>query len=257
MKRAVPWILAGSLWSCGGSAEGDSSSGGASGAGAAAGGSGGAVGGSGGASGSTGGSGGASGSTGGSGGTVAGSGGSAGSVAGAGGSGGGAGGSGGSGGVVPEHCRVPTSEPGPHSVTFRFLNHSDGPVYLLEECRLQFDVTACADGYAEPLTIAAFCSTPCSDSTDGCIVCGACAYQGVAVVPGTVTGAEWSGHTFTFSETSAGCSCHETHTAPSARYRIRVPVWETAEAAASEPPARTVSVDFAITDGVVDVPLGP
>ncbi len=239
MTRRALVLLAFLGCSCGGNAENDSSAGGAGGTGGASGGAGGGgAGGTGGSAGSTGGAGGSAGSTGGAGGSA------------------GTAGAGGTGGVVPAECRSPSTEAGPHRVTFRLQNTSPQAVYLLEECTLRFDITACADDHAARMTIAAFCSGSCDEPDNGCIVCGACLYEGREVAPNTTTSAEWGGQTFTFSQTSNGCQCHETHVAPNARYRITVPIWNTQDAATMEPPAREVSVDFDVTDGVVDVELG-
>ena len=170
---------------------------------------------------------------------------------------GGAGGAGGSGGV-PSECEVLVSGPGPYAVAFRFTNPSPKPLFVLGECHTRFSVTSCADGHQSELALWADCTQDCKlDDGAGCIACGACMYQGIEVTPGAPHQAEWSGKTFTFSQSNSGCQCHNAFSAPAGRYRISVPVYGTDAGAQNGEVLYEVEVPFELPapGGVVDVPL--
>ncbi len=258
---------------CGGATyEGDDGSAGAAGSGASTGTGGSGAGGTGatagaGGTGATAGAGG-TGATAGAGGTgaTAGAGGT-GATAGAGGTGatagaggtGAVGGSGGTGGV-PAQCQVSgTPGPGPHETKFVFRTDSTDPVYIYAGCRLRYDVLSCADGYNQSLAMFADCTTPCSDTSGGCIACGACFEEARAVTSSTPTEDIWPGNTYTFGTDPQGCSCHRGFTAPAGKYRVSVPVYLSESDALSGGPsvATIVDVDFDLPapNGVVVVDL--
>jgi hypothetical protein len=180
-----------------------------------------------------------------------------GSSGGAGGSGGtGAGGSGGTGGTpIPPECRVDATGSPPYPVTLQFVNHGDRTLYLHQGCTLELAVTACTDGYTEPLTITATCTGSCTEA--GCVVCGACFDGPLELAPHT-TGQEyvWSGNTFVITERQ-GCPCHTAHAAPAGRYRVRAPVFESELDVQERRPAHFVEADFTLpaTNGVVVLPI--
>jgi hypothetical protein len=68
---------------------------------------------------------------------------------------------------------------------------------------------------------------------------------------------EWSGNYFTYSTTADGCSCHDDHAAPAARYRATVKVYASEEDALQGVNPHEVSVDFELPApyGYVEVPL--
>jgi hypothetical protein len=230
MRREMTLValLAAFAVGCGGSTDGDGSGG----------------------SGATAGSGGDSGSGGS--GALGGTGGTGGSVGGSGGSAGGTGG-------MPPQCAGPVTEPGPYPVTFRFTNLGGAPLYLLEQCRLQFDVLSCADDYQKPLAITADCTVDCAQSDDvGCIACGACMHQAHEVGSAFPVDGNWQGMTYSFAQTSQGCQCHIPENPPPGMYRIRVPVYTSKDDAENfGQPAYTVEVPFMLPapSGMVEVPL--
>jgi hypothetical protein len=184
--------------------------------------------------------------------------------AGSGGSGGsgalaGAGGALGGSGGMPQECAGPVTEPGPYPVTFRFTNVGSEPLYLLEQCRLQFDLLSCADGYQTPLNLWADCTMNCAESNDyGCIACGACMQQAHDVTSAFPVDGNWHGQTYTFAQTKDGCQCHIPQTPPPGKYMIRVPVYTSKQAAENwQPPAYSVEVSFMLPapSGMVEVPL--
>lgn len=165
----------------------------------------------------------------------------------------------GAGGGIPDECAVSHDATGPYPVRFQFLNSSGRSWFLLQDCAFRFDVTACATGYAEPLVRSGACTAPCSGPPD-CIACGACPLGGAEVPPGDVLGEDWSGLTFTFGTNASGCQCHDESFAPAAKYRVVVPVYESAESArALGMPSHRVEVDFPLPapDGIVSIELSP
>ncbi|MCC6553750.1 MAG: hypothetical protein IT372_12120 [Polyangiaceae bacterium] len=176
-----------------------------------------------------------------------------------GGGGGGTTGGGGEGGAVPPQCAVEAPEPGPHAVTFQFENSGALPVFLQEDCRLRYEVTSCADGYAAPVSRYGDCTVECSDGpVGGCIACGACPFGAVPVDAGGNTTDSWAGLYYDFGTNADGCACHTEHTAPAGRYRVVVPVYASEAAAMEGTPSYEASVDFELPapDGVVRVPIG-
>ena len=180
---------------------------------------------------------------------------------------GGSGGSGGAGGdggatvttssTLPSECAVETSEQGPYAVTFRFTTTGDVPVYLREDCVVNYTVTSCGDGYQEGLALTGQCTVDCSEDNQ-CIDCGACLLQALTVSAGAAVEHPWAGKTYTFEENNVGCTCHEEHVAPAGKYRITVPVFASeADAVDNNSPAGQVSVDFVLPapGGVVEVPV--
>ncbi len=218
-------VLASAPLACGGSTSGDGSGGNA--------GSGGATGGSGGSTGGT------AGTTGGTGGSV--------------------GGSAGTGGMPPA-CQVPSPGPGPYAVKFRFTNSSFKPFYVREDCRLQYTVSSCADGYAGSLVRNGDCTVDCKEAdTGGCIACGACAQSAKQVTSGAPLDGDWAGYEYTFEQTKQGCDCHNKHVAPAGKYRLKVNVYASEQDAQIGNVSHPVEVDFTLPapGGIVEVPIQP
>lgn len=189
--------------------------------------------------------GGAGGSTGGSGGFPSG------------GAGGALGGAGGGTGGVPPTCGVANNQPGPFATTIRFTTSSTTPIYLVDSCDLEWSLFECADGYANALSRSGACTVDCGDPSGGCIVCGACQYIGKPVVAGSPVDDEWSGNYFTYGQTADGCSCHEEHVAPAAKYRATAKVYASEDDVQNGVVLREVSVDFELPApyGFVEVSL--
>lgn len=171
----------------------------------------------------------------------------------------GSGGSGGQGGQVPLACQVQTMEAAPYKVVFQFENPGNSNLYLREDCHLNFDILACADGYASAISRYGDCTVDCSAPPGGCIACGACFEQAITVAPAGMSTGEWLGYTYTFSTQPDGCSCHNQYIAPAAKYRIRVPVFASEMDAQSFTPMFSVEKDFDLPapGGIVNVVLAP
>ncbi|MBI5532853.1 MAG: hypothetical protein HY898_09075 [Deltaproteobacteria bacterium] len=191
---------------------------------------------------------------GGSGGTggAAGSGGVAGSA--------GASGMGGSGGMTGE-CKVPSSTPGPYPVSFLFKNGSTSTVWLHQSCSLEFAVMSCANGYKGSVTMSGDCTSDCNEVADGggCMMCGQCMDEALAVNGGDQQQKDWPGLEYTF-DTVQSCPCHFPHVAPAGKYRLTIPVWDQAfdpMGGSTPPPSRQVIVDFQLpSTGPVIIPIG-
>jgi len=171
--------------------------------------------------------------------------------------GGGTGNVGGGGmGGMPNECAVPTTEPGPYPTKIRFVNPIGQPLWVREDCQLNWDLYSCADGYAQELPHSADCSVDCSDSGMGCIACGACMMQGLEVTNTQPLEREWSGYTYTFAQKN-GCSCHNQITTLPGKYAIRVPVFASKDDAESFNAGYDAWVyfDLPAKNGVVEVNL--
>lgn len=172
---------------------------------------------------------------------------------------GGGGATGGTGGM-PAECSVPASSAAPYEVMFRFTNTSAMPLFVLGECHVRYDVTSCADGYQQPLSLWGDCTIDCASPearNGGCIACGACMHQGIEVTPNAPHESSWAGNTFTFDTTNNGCSCHHTTAAPAGKYQISVPVYASDEAAQAGEALYEIKVPFTLPapGGVVEVPI--
>ena len=161
--------------------------------------------------------------------------------------------------TLPPECAIVTNLPAPHAVQIDFTNTTPNAYFLREDCYLNFSIQSCADGYTEALSLSGACTTDCSESNAGCIDCGACPELGVAVAPGDTIEGAWSGLTFTFEQTSNGCSCHEEHHAPAGKYRVKVPVFASEEDALMNKVAFEVVQDFELPapEGTLLVQLVP
>jgi hypothetical protein len=146
---------------------------------------------------------------------------------------------------VPEQCAVETDHPGPYPVSFVFTNNGAANSYLLEECRLRYDVKTCADDYQTPLAIEASCTIDCADTTGGCIVCSPCMQSMYAVGPGVSHSDFWAGHGYTFDTTPEGCACHAQFVAPAGKYRIEVPLYDSPDPYSAHL-VRTSTVEFTL-----------
>jgi hypothetical protein len=169
---------------------------------------------------------------------------------------GGFGASAGVGGTTSSCSFAPQSSPVASPVTFRFSNTGTSTLFLHESCTPEFAVTACMDGYAQPLILEAFCSVDCSSPQDGCIVCGACFDGAYAMPPGATREFQWSGETYAFS-TRQTCGCHCSQPAASGDYRVTVPVFDSELAVQERRPAYSVSLDFQlpVSGGVLVVSI--
>lgn len=171
---------------------------------------------------------------------------------------GGSGAVGGSGGM-PNECSVPTSEPGPYPVKFVFTNPTGQKIFVREDCQLNWSLYSCADGYSSELAHSADCTMDCSEPSNGCIACGACMMNALEVSPTSPVQTDFSGFTYTFGQSGAGCQCHNQLVALPGKYSIKVPVYLSEQEAMSGQMAWEAWVDFTLPapSGVVEVPLIP
>ncbi|MCB9590886.1 MAG: hypothetical protein H6718_36110 [Polyangiaceae bacterium] len=174
---------------------------------------------------------------------------------------GGSGASGGAGGM-PNECRVETMRQGPYPVTFVFTNSDPGyPVYIQQDCSLNYSLSSCSDGYVNALSRSGDCTASC-DNYQGCIACGACPWSRLEVTSNDSLEDTWAGNVYTFSNAPDGCTCHDVHSAPAGKYRISVPLYATPDPNTDDGPVYIVTQDFELpaTNDVVFVdvtlPLG-
>ncbi len=169
------------------------------------------------------------------------------------------GGSGGSGGsVVPPQCRVADDTDGPHQTEFRFINNGAYPVFVKEDCSLNFSVASCADDYSGALAITGNCTIECGEGD--CIACGACQSLVHKLETGESKSGQWYGSTYTFDETKAGCPCHYQRTAPNGKYRVSIPVYSDEDAAWMGGDTAFVAeaeFDLPAAGGVVEIDITP
>ncbi|MFO0591037.1 MAG: hypothetical protein U0441_26065 [Polyangiaceae bacterium] len=158
---------------------------------------------------------------------------------------------------IPPACQVITEQQAPYSVVLQFTASAlDAAFYLSEDCYTEFSIYTCDDGFATPLSIHGDCTVDCSESM-GCIECGACPQGAIQVTSMAPSESTWDGHTYTFSMTSEGCSCHNQFEAHAGIYRVSVPVYPTEQDAINHTNAIVRNVDFTLPapNGVVNVPL--
>ncbi len=168
-------------------------------------------------------------------------------------------GTGGSGGVMPPECQVPTNQPAPYAVSFDFINNGPTPLFLAQDCYVQYTVTSCADGYSQALSLRGDCTVDCDAEPDACIACGACPFGGLLVGQGDGIEDLWQGHTYLFGENAVGCYCHKEFNAAAGLYRISVPVFASEEDVQLGNPAWVVEQAFELPapSGVVTIWLEP
>ena len=92
-----------------------------------------------------------------------------------------------------------------------------------------------------------------------CIACDACPETALEVTQETWQGDTWGGSTYTFGQNAAGCTCHNTFSAPAGKYRISIPVFATAADATNNTSASIVAYDFDLPfpGDSVTVPITP
>jgi len=138
-----------------------------------------------------------------------------------------------------------------------FVLHTNTPVYVKETCTLAYQLTAACSG-SKRLSTDAFCVADCSNTTQGCIACGACFSGARAVTPSAPQQIVWNGEVYEFGTTASGCSCATGHAAPPGAYTFSIDAYLTAEDAIAGTNGYTHRVDFTLPapDGTVSVDLG-
>jgi hypothetical protein len=155
------------------------------------------------------------------------------------------------------HCPAATSSAlGPFPVTFRVRNAGATPVFFRNGCLLEFQIASCAAGYADSLQNRIVCPVrPCSMPMASIPTCGGCALDhGDLFAPGATRDLSWDGVDHAFDRSK---NCVTDRVLPSGRYRIRVPVYASPEAALARQNPRTIEVDFStpVAGGVVEVTI--
>jgi len=164
------------------------------------------------------------------------------------------GGAAGEGGVGGD-CGPSTSPSGPYPV--RFVFSSNTPVYIKEECRLNYDLFSCNSG-ASPIVRDASCVADCNDTSIGCIACGAC-FSGAAFVgPGATVEDAWGGMIYKYGTLPSGCSCASGANAAPGVYTLLVSEYFTESDALmnTNPYLRKIQFELPAPNGTVLVDLG-
>ncbi|MCC6901725.1 MAG: hypothetical protein IT377_22330 [Polyangiaceae bacterium] len=193
-----------------------------------------------------------------------GGGGGAGATGGSSGSGGSGGASGGSGGAtggsggMPVECSVPTTEPGPFPTKIRFVNPGPTPLFIREDCQLNWDLYSCADGYTTEVPHVASCMSSCAEPNNGCIACGACMLEAHEVTSAAPVETEWSGHSYSFSQKNS-CQCYNEHNVLPGKYAIKIQVFTSKDDVTSYAAGYEAWAYFELPakNGVVEVSLVP
>jgi len=186
-------------------------------------------------------------------------------IVGGGGSGSGGGGQGGftgssstsgAAGGLPAECQVETTQPAPYEVVFQLQNPSAEALFVRRDCTIRLTVTACADGYNEPLALWSGLAADCHDPEGGCVMSEPCGIEALPVTAGAPVEEPWHGRTYTYDTNADDCPCYYEHTAPAAKYLITVPVYGSEDVEDSEPLYEAaVFFELPAPGGVVAVPL--
>jgi hypothetical protein len=148
-----------------------------------------------------------------------------------------------------------TPAPPPSVVMFELRNDGATPVYLRENCLLDYTITS----LAEPVRVIArqgACACDCAVAT--CPVCGPC-YEGPReVAVGAALTSVWAAVSVTYEPRTQSGSCERKHTLPAGPYRIDVPVYATLLEADEQSAPRTASQSFSLpaSEERVTVSLG-
>lgn len=155
----------------------------------------------------------------------------------------------------PAQCStVTTTRQPPYGVTFRIRNQGASPVYLRQGCLFEFQIASCAAGYRDQLQNQIVCPVcACANPVCPSVTCGGCAEEhGELLAPGASRELEWDGVDHAFDRAQ---NCVRDRIMPAGQYRIRIPIYASAEAAVARQVARVVEHDFAFPPGgdVIDV----
>jgi hypothetical protein len=158
---------------------------------------------------------------------------------------------------MPAQCPVVTStRAAPYPVIFKVRNDGPAPVYFRRGCLLEFQISSCAAGYDDVLQNQIVCPVcPCAMPSCARVSCGACAEDhGLALGPGATEQLGWDG---VHHAMPSGQNCVNDRILSAGRYRIRIPVYASAEAAVARQSPRVVVHDFDLpaTGDVVNVAL--
>jgi hypothetical protein len=147
------------------------------------------------------------------------------------------------------------TEPEPQAaINFFLRNDSATPVYLYLGCVLDLNITSLADP-TKPIGRTAGCGCSCSDpSCTSPPLCGGCFQGSVEVAATSSMSFTWEPVDLSY-EARGTFSCVRVRALPAGDYRIDVPVYATAEDAATKTNARIASRTFTVPGGTVIVSL--
>jgi len=150
-------------------------------------------------------------------------------------------------------CGPKTSPLGPYPVKFVFSSNT--PMYLRFDCSLNYNLYACG---SSALTRSNACTADCSDTSSGCIACGACAYGAKPVGPGASLEDSWDGRIYSFGTLPSGCACTTGANAAPGMYTIGLSEFfsEADALANTNGYPRQVQFQLPAPNGVVQVDLG-
>lgn len=163
-------------------------------------------------------------------------------------------------GNCPTDCAVAADPklPVPYPMTFRFTNASGKKIAVWHGCIMEFELTACATRYTQPVQTAVICGPVCPNTNQP--TCGACYDEPAPVTASTPVDYAWEGYLFS-DGSFGGRPCAEQIALTATRYRIKVPVYSDAppmlpSGGYEKTPLYTVSVDFTTSpNGVVEIPI--
>jgi hypothetical protein len=145
-------------------------------------------------------------------------------------------------------------------ITFVVTNTGSAPLYLTTQCWVDFEVVSVDDGSVYPNQI--FCMCLCTDtSCQGPIKCAPCAPRsGIEIAPGGSRELVWMAQTNTVTKKTgpageAECLAH--HPIATGPYQLSIPVFNSADDAASRSNATTIRASFPLgtSDARIEVPL--
>jgi len=158
--------------------------------------------------------------------------------------------------AIAAGCGITENMPAPPAmVTFRLQNDGTQPVYLSQNCLIDYTITSLT-APVHGITRVDGCA--CSCGLTGCSVCGACAHGALAVPVGMSQNDLWRAVDVTQESTPTG-SCVREQKLSIGPYRIDVPVYASEADATALTGARTATQSFTLPEsGIfsVDVALG-
>jgi hypothetical protein len=146
------------------------------------------------------------------------------------------------------------------TITFVVTNTGSTPLYLTTQCWVDFQVVSVDDGSVYPNQSS--CTCLCSDtSCQGPIKCAPCAPRsGIEIAPGGSRQLVWTAQTNTVTKKiglAGEFECMAHHPIPAGPYQISIPIFNSANDAASRSNTTTIRASFALgtSDARIEVPL--
>ena len=152
-------------------------------------------------------------------------------------------------------CGPATSPSGPYPVNFVFTTNT--PVYIRNDCTLDYDLYSCNSG-GTPLKRSAACVADCNSQASGCLACGPCPLGAELIQPGDMIKDSWGGKIYTYGSLPSGCACASGSNAAPGVYHIAVVSYFSAADAMAKTNGYSHTVQFMLPapNGIVQVDLG-